>query len=983
MKMRHILLFLLLVTLVINVACGGTTEESNPTAVPATEVVATTPAEEVEPTDVPAEEPTDVPAEETKAPTDSADCDGEPVEIRWFVGLGTGTAADQIKVEDEVVKGFNDAHDCIELKVDYVDNKEASNVLNTQIAAGNAPDIVGPVGIAGRAAFTKSLLDLKSIEGFDKIDLSDFKPELVEFYNIEGQGQIGLPFGIFPSFIFINPDLFEEAEVPLPPTKYGEPYIDKDGNEKPWNLDTLREVAMQLTFDESGNDAMSADFDSEKIVQFGFTSLWNGDGRGDFAIFGADKFFDASGKAVLPEKWVTAAEWYQNAMHVDHFMPDKAYDASELMAAGNGFNSGNLAMAYTHLWYTCCMADMVKAGGRWDAVPMPAAADGTTTAKMHADTFSILKFSKHPKEALEVLAYLTDDAADQLTQIYGAMPAKLSLQATYFDKVAENYEFDVNWDVVADSMLYPDNPSHEEGMPNPLESAARVKVFDELLRSDPELDVRAAMETMVKDLQVLYEQGELPPAEGSSVVTDTEEVETEDPAIVASPNGLTFDGPAEPAECADGPVEVRWFVGLGTGTAADQIKVEDEVVKGFNDAHDCIELKVDYVDNKEASNVLNTQIAAGNAPDLVGPVGIAGRAAFTKSLLDLTTIDEYDQIDLSDFKPELVEFYNIEGQGQIGLPFGIFPSFIFVNTDLFEEAEVPLPPTKYGEPYIDKDGNEKPWNIDTMREVAMQLTFDENGNDAMSADFDPEAIVQFGFTSLWNGDGRGDFAIFGADKFFDADGKAVLPEKWVTAAEWYHKAMHADHFMPDKAYDASELMAAGNGFNSGNLAMAYTHLWYTCCMADMVKAGGRWDAVPMPAAADGTTTAKMHADTFSILKFSKHPKEALEVLAYLTDDAADQLTQIYGAMPAKLSLQATYFDKVAENYEFDVNWDVVADSMLYPDNPSHEEGMPNPLESAARVKVFDELLRSDPELDVRAAMETLVKDLQTIYDAAP
>ena len=35
--------------------------------------------------------------------------------------------------------------------------------------------------------------------------------------------------------------------------------------------------------------------------------------------------------------------------------------------------------------------------------------------------------------------------------------------------------------------------------------------------------------------------------------------------------------------------------------------------------------------------------------------------------------------------------------------------------------------------------------MDTLREVAMKLTVDANGNDATSADFDPANVVQWGF----------------------------------------------------------------------------------------------------------------------------------------------------------------------------------------------------------------------------------------------
>jgi multiple sugar transport system substrate-binding protein len=112
------------------------------------------------------------------------------------------------------------------LVLEIVENTQAYDILATQIAAGNAPDIVGPVGIRGRADFPGVWLDLSDLIAAADYDLSDFDPALVEFYKIEGQGQIGLPFAVFPSYITYNKALFDEAGLAYPPSRYGEPVRD-------------------------------------------------------------------------------------------------------------------------------------------------------------------------------------------------------------------------------------------------------------------------------------------------------------------------------------------------------------------------------------------------------------------------------------------------------------------------------------------------------------------------------------------------------------------------------------------------------------------------------------------------------------------------------------------------------------------------------------------------------------------------------------
>jgi multiple sugar transport system substrate-binding protein len=262
----------------------------------------------------------------------------------------------------------------------------------------------------------------------------------------------------------------------------------------------------------------------------------------------------------------------------------------------------------------------------------------------------------------------------------------------------------------------------------------------------------------------------------------------------------------------------------------------------------------------------------------------------------------------------------------------------------------------------------------------MKLTVDANGNDAFSEDFDPDNIVQFGGGIQWT-DFRGRATIFGAGAFFDVDGNAVVPDHWRDAAKYYQQAMWEDYWYPNGVYGGSTVLGEGNWFESGNMAMAHVHLWYaSCCMGGLEST---WNTAAVPSY-DGTHTAKMHADTFAIVKASDHPAEAFEVLTYLLGDAANDLAKIYGGLPARQSLQGTYFDEFGSQFfpGQDINWDVVVAGMSYPDNPNHEEGMPNELEARDALNEWTQLLDNDPELDVDASLDALQATLQGIFDAA-
>ena len=64
----------------------------------------------------------------------------------------------------------------------------------------------------------------------------------VDFYRSDEFGLEGLPFAIFPSMLYYQRDMFDEADLEYPPHAYGDPYV-LDGEEVTWDFDTLRELA--------------------------------------------------------------------------------------------------------------------------------------------------------------------------------------------------------------------------------------------------------------------------------------------------------------------------------------------------------------------------------------------------------------------------------------------------------------------------------------------------------------------------------------------------------------------------------------------------------------------------------------------------------------------------------------------------------------------------------------------------------------------
>jgi multiple sugar transport system substrate-binding protein len=440
---------------------------------------------------------------DTQAPATSAPPVGEPVDIEWYVGLGTGENEEQIPAEEAVVAAFNEAHPNINLILTVVDNTEAADTLATRIAAGDSPDIIGPIGIRGLQSFGDQLLDIGPLITSSGVDLSQIDQSLIDVYNVNGK-QIGIPMAVYSSFFYYNKSLFDEAELAYPPHEVGAQY---DGKE--WNWATVRDLAMKLTVDENGNDATSADFDPTNIVQYGLDAQFTEhDARAWATIFGGSgsAVADDGTTAQWPDNWREGLQYMYDGIAKDHFIPNET--AVQALADGNTFQSGRIAMDVVHQWYTCCVypGEGDPQVTDWDIAVLPVGPDGVITSKLHADTIGIMDSTENPEAAFEALTYLA--ASPELIQTWGAMPAVESQREAFFAGLTERFApLDIDWNVSSLMLQYPDNPSHEAFMPNFQEADSANKDLGSKIWNETDLDLPAAIDEHVVTLQGVFDAG--------------------------------------------------------------------------------------------------------------------------------------------------------------------------------------------------------------------------------------------------------------------------------------------------------------------------------------------------------------------------------------------------------------------------------------------------------------------------------------------
>lgn len=389
--------------------------------------------------------------------TTSASGGGDRAKVTIFVGMGTGTDPNQIEAQEALAAKFNSSHETIEVEFLIVPHDEAGERFLAMMSGGNPPQLVGPNGVSTVAQFFDSWADVAPFIAADGLDTSDFYGPAVEL-NQYPDKTIGLPLGLFPSFTFYNKDMFDAA---------GLDYPTHDFADTSWNLEMLRDMAMELTLDANGNNAKSPDFDAENIVQWGWDDSWT-DGRGLLTRFGAsnvgrpasEEYTVATANA---EEWVYGLDWISKGVWEDHFIPDATVQEARDAAGVDPFGSNQVAMFNSHTWF---MAEgLVDLPFAYDFAPAPFNQKGERIARIHADTFTIPKNAANQEAAWEVLKWLT--APEQIVDvclIYGCIPARRSVGEAFQQRLAEKYP-DADLSVVFGSIDYLDNPNHESYVP--------------------------------------------------------------------------------------------------------------------------------------------------------------------------------------------------------------------------------------------------------------------------------------------------------------------------------------------------------------------------------------------------------------------------------------------------------------------------------------------------------------------------------------
>jgi ABC-type sugar transport system, periplasmic component len=442
-------------------------------------------------------------------------------------------------------------------------------------------------------------------------------------------------------------------------------------------------------------------------------------------------------------------------------------------------------------------------------------------------------------------------------------------------------------------------------------------------------------------------------------------------AVVLSALSLSGCGGGKAA--SSGPVKVQILVGFGTGTDDSQQKAQNALAEEFNASHKDIQVEFAYVQYDEHDSKFTAMLAGGMSPDLVMPIGVMGVATYQDEWLDIGPYIKRDKLDLADFYGTALDTYKF-GNKIVGLPFGVYPSAIAYNADLFDKGKQAYPPHQWGT---------KDWTYDAAMRLAMKLTVDDKGRTADQQGFNADKTKLYGFALTESLPWRVLPAKFGGNTYgMSADFKKAqmnTPE-WKAAAKYLRELIFVNKVLPKySSQSGGGSFGDSSPLGSNKCAFWEIHSWMSYEF-EQWNANMAWDLAAIPAGPTGAIAAELNTDTFVIPKSSKHHDQAWEVAKwFLQPEIMKRLSGIWGCIPSRQSLASGWKDGMMK-VNPKVDWQVFIDSMKYAATPNYEAWVPNYKKVWDAMEKFGDGVTTGTIVDTDKGLDDLNAEVQGYLD---
>ncbi len=311
----------------------------------------------------------------------------------------TFNGGENFQWDQKILDKFMELHPHIKVKNLYAPWGSYTEKVLVLTVGGISPDVLWT--ISGDLPFYASrnvIMDLTDLVYKDpSIDTSKYFPNALNLCSYKGR-LFALPRDVCCLFYVYNKDMFDKDKVSYPDTQ--------------WTWDDFLAITKKLTKTQNG-----------RIVQFG-----TGSGSG-VAYYWDDVVHENNAAPLSPdgrESWVTRPEfyepiqWWLNLYLIHHVAPSSS-EASGF--GGDLFQNGKVATSMTGPWiFTGYKRDLKF---RYDIVNIPRGKYGNKVSLLGLP-IAISKYTKHPKEAYELLKFLTysDIAQTMQAQMGIGMPSR-------------------------------------------------------------------------------------------------------------------------------------------------------------------------------------------------------------------------------------------------------------------------------------------------------------------------------------------------------------------------------------------------------------------------------------------------------------------------------------------------------------------------------------------------------------------------------
>ncbi|CAN5635110.1 sugar ABC transporter substrate-binding protein [soil metagenome] len=369
-----------------------------------------------------------------------------------------------------------------------------------------------------------------------------------------------------------------------------------------------------------------------------------------------------------------------------------------------------------------------------------------------------------------------------------------------------------------------------------------------------------------------------------------------------------------------------------------------ELLNGIADVYmadhpEVTEIEFQSVPSTELRTVIQTQILAGEGPDLSwGQDGLSAEFINADLVVDVAPALKADEsYEYDDLIPNALALWN-RGEAQYGIPFSTSTMGLFYNADMFNAAGVPLPEELIAE---------GKWTWDEYREILKQVTATTGLPGYVARDF------QFGaqldrIVPIWYAYGARPWSEDGTTCEF-------TEQPMVDSMQLLHDMIFEDKTYPQVGQTVD--------FFAGGAASTNAFVSSSSLLKEVPF---NWGFVPMPAGPDGYTAA-LYQSSFVAYKSSRNPVAAVDFLKFMTNpENSAQLAEFFPPIRSSLltadQLAAVNGVLSAEQLE-EVVVDGVNNGVFVPVHPRQGQVV-----SAIRAPM-DAMFKADA--DIPAVMESI------------